>query len=328
MRARCNCTATSGKRLQTALLARRVDRPFGRRLSVGFLATAASVAALAEWPGWIRTPLGLALVLLLPGLALLELTHPDVRSGKSPSRRSLVLADRILLGALLSVIVSVCIGLVLVSIPFGLTRASAAVTLGSFTVGAIGLSLVVGVVESSQSGPALPERSAPRVERGSLEWVALALAIALGVAVAAAAGVRLAEAVDRHHSTLAFDDPAPLDCFPLVWEGSRLLHNGTDCPQPANLTVFVSNHEGRSMHYSLEVLWSQTPGADVDSNDTIIDILSARLPPVQGTEPQYRWNVPTAEPPWSGRVYLKLRLYDAIEHGAPLAQLQLRVDKP
>ena len=99
-------------------------------LAVSFLVGALTIATA---PGYLpigaRATLGIAMVFLVPGFALVCAVLPD---GQLSS------AERLLASVGLSLAVAVGVAVVLAALPVGLTRTSFAFVLGSTTVGLTG----------------------------------------------------------------------------------------------------------------------------------------------------------------------------------------------
>lgn len=298
---------------------------------------AAVAATLVEAPIVLLAILGLPLVILLPGLAVLSVTHPASRPAPEGTRpvRALSWPDRFLLAVPLSVACAAATGVILDGLPWGLTPASTALGLGLFTVLALGLGLVVRLADT------LPEQrplfqATVGVKRPAHEWVSvLALLATLGIlAVATAAFV--GDSRDDGYVSLFVEPDLRVECYPLRHAAGLYAYNESArlCPgAPTDIGIVANNHLGRDTSYTLRIAWSEHPDAEARrSADVVVQETRGRLQSLPDSDAlvrQLRVPLPLDEaPPFEGLQYLKVQLFLDREPGPgdiPAAALQLRV---
>ncbi|MHB1261270.1 MAG: DUF1616 domain-containing protein [Thermoplasmatota archaeon] len=298
---------------------------------------AAVAAALADAPVAVLVLLGMPLVLLLPGLGVLSVTHPASRPALEGARpvRALAWPDRFLLAVPLSVAAAAVTGVVLDGLPGGLTPASAAIALGLFTLLALGIGLAVRLADTRPEQRPIFQATFG-VRRPAHEWVSvLALAATLGL-LAVATATFVSDSQDDGYVSLFIEPDFRVECYPLRHEGGLYAYNATDrlCPgAPSDIGIVANNHLGRGTPYTLRVVWSERPDAEARrAGDVVVKEMHGRLdalPEGEGLAHQLRVPLPLdGAPPFEGLQYLKVQLFLDRAPGptdAPAAAVQLRV---
>lgn len=306
-------------------------------LGVAFMAGGAAVLAWVDVPLALRILIGMPLVLLLPGYAVLATTHPGIGADQ-PGRkrvRSLAMADRLVLSVVLSLLASLLVGLVLNFTPLGISARTTTASLALFTLLATGVALAARLFDTPLDRR--PEfrwpswRPLPWHEKASLGALALAV-----VVLAVAGSVFLDEVRDEGYVSLFVEPNHLVDCYPLQYANGTYTHNaegGSRCPAgPANLTLIVNNHEAHAIDYVLRLEWSRTPGAE-EVGGLLASQSEGRLEPLprgdsngSSLQRQHTQPLDPGPPPFEGLQYLKVHLFiDRPAVGAPDHALQLRV---
>lgn len=301
------------------------------------LTIAAIVAALADAPQAIQAPLGLLLILALPGYAWLSVTHPG--QGPEPEEgdperhrvRGLGWGDRLALVVPTSLAIDVLLGLVLVYLPVGLTLTSAAVAIGLATALGVGIGLAVRLADTPPDRrptfTALPLAGRPWHELASFVLVLVALG---GLAVAGVAFLR--QASDEGYVSLYLDPNHRVECYPLRFANGTYAYGGpaSSCPgTPEDIDVVVNNHLGSPLTATLRTGWSLDPDPEAPI-DLLVAEEALRLEPADeeeglGLARQSARALAPGEPPYPGLQYLKVQLFIG-DADVPQHALQLRVD--
>lgn len=297
------------------------------------LATAAAVTAiLLDAPIPVKALFGLPLALVLPGYAILTVTHPGVGEDRPDRKRvrSLANVDRAILSVSLSVIVALLVGATLAFIPVGLTPASAALAVGGVTLLATLLGLAVRLADTPPDRrPSFGWRSRRVPWHESLSL----LALAIGVIAVAVAGARFAGSIAEDGYVSMFTDPNfVVECYPIEHAGGNYSYaeeGGARCNDPAsNLTLVINNHRDEAVDYTLRILWSQQPDPEAPGGELMLEA-RGRLDPLPDSDRlsrQHTQPLLTEPPPFAGLQYLKVQLFLGPTPGdVPDHALQLRV---
>ncbi|EMA53034.1 MULTISPECIES: DUF1616 domain-containing protein [Halococcus] len=221
------------------------------------VATVVAVAVPGIRETLLRVPLAFALVLFLPGYALVGALFPERHTDRNdddaqPFGEGLRLSERVVLSAALSIAVVILVGFGLVLSPIGFTRAAVLFVLSGVSVGAA----VIAAIRRGQLQAEHRYRNPfeiARTARGtSTETTAgTALSVLLVVSIVAVGGIVTYDAVTppRTHST---------DFFLLTPNGSG---PPTNTNYPTTLTqgegqplvVGVRNREGQPVNYAVVV---------------------------------------------------------------------------
>lgn len=137
-------------------------------IAIAVAATIAAVAAPAQ--AWLRLPLGLPLVVLLPGYGLLRALHPD-------AGRDAVMRFTISVAASISLVVF--LGLAMHAVGIRIATASWTIALATLTVGADYAALVR--LRPAAQAPVTPGVPTPLAAAGVLAAFVLAGSVALSV---------------------------------------------------------------------------------------------------------------------------------------------------
>lgn len=316
-------------------------------LAAGAAWTVLAVAlALAQAPLLPMVPIGLPFVLLLPGYAVLSVTHPAAPpaaaaggEGEDPPEedpqarplRSLSMRERFLLAVPLSVTVVTAVLLVANFTTLHIEAVPVVLALAAATLLAFGL----GWAARAGGVPAerRPEFATPAPRRRPWhEWASLVLLVPAVGAALWAATVFGEEVRDDGYVSLFVEPNQRTDCYPLQADNGTFGYNRTSGRCTAafrGMAVVVNNHAGKEIGYRLVVLWSAVPGPETAlPGDTVVDETSGTLEPVEegrGLERQLVVPLDPGPPPGPGLHYLKVHLHVDGEV-EPSHALQLRVE--
>lgn len=232
-------------------------------------------------PQWLRVPLGLGLVLFVPGYALAAALFPaNTGKGDTPpqARGGLAPLARVALAIALSLAVVVLVGLAL-----------------AFTTGVHAMPVSLALVAATTAAAALGAWRRARVpeERRfvlALHWRwdvadrpkegALGVFLAVCVLLAVASGI---VAFTTPHQAKPFtefyvlgSDGRP-DCYPATYSHGAY-HNGTreSCTGEAGVvTLGVANHEGHTATYWVRLAWTNETA--LPGNTTQVDSAAGSL---------------------------------------------------
>ncbi|HLF16298.1 MAG TPA: DUF1616 domain-containing protein [Candidatus Thermoplasmatota archaeon] len=300
-------------------------------------ATLAAVLIVAlDGPGFLRIPLALLMVLVLPGYAVMAVAFPEATrlhlfrrvtrglpAPEPPPARALAGLDRIALAMVTSVALTGFAGLALAAMPVGITVASLLSVLAGVTLLAslIGLYLRFTVEETKRPRflVPIPEFHAPTGTDILMQVLLVASGLVLGT-------VLLLEppkdpSPESFTGFYLLGPPGASDCFPERYQDGAFHSPYVEpvCPSPlTNVTIGVVNHETGLRNYTLYIEWQDelAPGAQGAAPSYPVDLWSFDLErasaPGDGRleiERQYEVVYDLPEPRFEGAQQLVFKLY-------------------